>query len=59
MTTRNGTAPADLAEERQRETLAALAEVDSGRTVEHAEVQAWAAGLGRAEKSRASTKPRA
>jgi len=47
MTTRVVTAhlPKELAEERQRETLAALDEVDSGRVVEHAEVEAWAAGL--------------
>jgi len=34
-----------LAEERQRETQAALDEVTAGRAVEHAEVEAWAAGL--------------
>ena len=34
-----------LAEERQRETQAALDEVSAGRTVDHAEVEAWAAGL--------------
>jgi len=34
-----------LAEERQRETQAALDEVTAGRTVDHAEVEAWAAGL--------------
>ena len=47
MTTRVVTAhlPLDLAEKRRRETLAALEEVDSGRVVQHAEVQAWAAGL--------------
>ncbi|MGB7738194.1 MAG: hypothetical protein WBM03_03710 [Steroidobacteraceae bacterium] len=47
MTTRIVTAHLrqELAEERQRETLAALAEVYSGRVVEHAEVEAWAAGL--------------
>ena len=59
MTTRVVTAhlPNELAEERQRETLAALEEVDSGRTVKHAEVEAWAAGLARVKKFRASTKP--
>jgi predicted transcriptional regulator len=59
MTTRVVTAhlPQELAEERQRDTRAALDEVDFGRVVEHAEVEAWAAGLGRAKKSRASTKP--
>lgn len=33
-----------LAEERQRETHAALEEVTSGRAVDHSEVEAWAAG---------------
>jgi len=42
--------PQELAEKRQRETLAALDDVDSGRIVEHAEVEVWAAGLGRAKK---------
>lgn len=41
----------DLVEERHRETLAALKEVDTGRTVAHAEVQAWAAGLGGSRKT--------
>jgi predicted transcriptional regulator len=40
-----------LAEERHRETVAALKEVDAGRVVEHAEVEAWAASLGRAKKA--------
>ena len=44
--------PQELAEKRLRETLAALEEMGSGRTVEHAEVEAWAAGLGRVKKSR-------
>ena len=34
-----------LAEERQRETQAALEEVAAGLAVENAEVEAWAAGL--------------
>lgn len=34
-----------LAEERQRQTLEALREVAAGQVVEHAEVEAWAAGL--------------
>ncbi len=34
-----------LAEERQRETQAALEEVEQGLAVEHAEVEAWAAGI--------------
>jgi predicted transcriptional regulator len=49
--------PHEFAEEQQRETLAALEEVEFGRVVEHAEVQAWSAGLGRAKKARASRKP--
>jgi predicted transcriptional regulator len=48
--------PKELAEEQQRETLAALEEVKSGRVVENAEVQAWAAGLGRAKQCRARGK---
>ena len=31
-----------LDEERDRQTLAALAEVDAGATIDHAEIQAWA-----------------
>jgi predicted transcriptional regulator len=42
-----------LAEERRRETLAVLEEVDSGRIVGHAGVESWVAGLGRAWKFRA------
>lgn len=34
-----------LAAERQRETQAALDDVKAGRAVDHAEVEAWAAGL--------------
>ncbi len=34
-----------LAEERDRETRAALDEVRAGQLVEHAAVEAWAAGL--------------
>lgn len=34
-----------LAEERQRETQAALEEVTAGRVVEHAEVEGWVVGL--------------
>lgn len=34
-----------LDEERHRQTLAALAEVDAGATIDHAEVRAWAGGL--------------
>jgi predicted transcriptional regulator len=36
-----------LVEERQRETRAALEEVQAGRTLDHAEVEGWAAGLGK------------
>ena len=48
--------PKELAEERRRETLAALEDVDCGRVAEHAEVQAWAADLARVKKFRASSK---
>jgi predicted transcriptional regulator len=41
-----------LAEERRRETLAALQEVDRGRTIPQAEVESWAAGLGATKRSR-------
>ena len=34
-----------LDEERHRQTLAALAEVDAGATIDHAEVRAWGKGL--------------
>jgi predicted transcriptional regulator len=34
-----------LDEERHRQTLAALAEVNAGATIDHAEVRAWAKGL--------------
>jgi predicted transcriptional regulator len=44
--------PQELAEKRQRETLAALDDVDSGRIAEHAEVEAWTFGLGQLKKSR-------
>lgn len=33
-------------EERHRLTLEALADVDSGRTIDHRAIQAWAEGLG-------------
>lgn len=42
----------DLAEERKRETMAALAEVDAGLVVEHDEVEAWVSGLGGRARSR-------
>ena len=34
-----------LDEERHRQTLAALAEVEAGATIDHAEVRAWAKDL--------------
>lgn len=45
-----------LAEERRRETLAALREVDAGRLVEHSEIEAWATSLARSRKSRVRVK---
>ena len=41
-----------LDEERHRQTLAALAEVDAGATIEHAEVRAWSTRLAPRRKSR-------
>jgi len=41
-----------LAEERRRETLAALEEVDSGRVVDHADVETWVAGLDRPRRQK-------
>jgi predicted transcriptional regulator len=41
-----------LAEERRRETLAALEEVDSGRVLDHAEVETWVASLDRPRKQK-------
>jgi predicted transcriptional regulator len=45
-----------LAEERRRETIAALEEVDAGQVVEHEEVETWADSLGRAAKSKSRVK---
>ena len=45
-----------LAEERHRETLAALRDVDSGRLVEHDEVESWLTGLGGARRGKGRTK---
>jgi predicted transcriptional regulator len=45
MTDMTSNGHAASAEKRQRETQAALDEVAAGRTVDHAEVQAWAAGF--------------
>ena len=41
-----------LEEKRHRLTLEALADVDRKRTLDHAEVEAWAAGLGKPKRSR-------
>jgi len=41
-----------LEEKRHRLTEEALADVDAGRTLEHAEVEAWARGLGKSERSK-------
>jgi predicted transcriptional regulator len=54
-----------LAEQRRSETVAALKEVDGGQLVDHADVEVWAAGLGRTRKARSrkarssKAKPRA
>jgi predicted transcriptional regulator len=45
-----------LAEERRSETVAALRDVDAGRVIEHTEVEAWVAGLGRTRKPKARVK---
>ena len=39
-----------LEDERHRQTQEALADVDAGKTVEHADVEAWAAQLGTAKR---------
>jgi predicted transcriptional regulator len=41
-----------LEEKRHRLTLEALADVDKKRTVDHAEIDAWAEGLSRPKRSR-------
>jgi len=41
-----------LEDKRHRLTLEALADVDAGRTLEHAEVEAWAAGLAKPKSPR-------
>jgi predicted transcriptional regulator len=41
-----------LEEKRHRLTLEALADVDAGRMLEHAEVEAWTAGLGKPKRAR-------
>ena len=41
-----------LEEKRHRLTLEALADVDAGRTVDHAKIDLWAAGLGKPRRPR-------
>ncbi len=41
-----------LEEKRHRLTLDALADVDAKRTVDHAEIEAWAEGLTKAKRPR-------
>ena len=41
-----------LEDERHRQTQEALAEVDSGKTVDHIDVEAWAAKLSIAKRKR-------
>ena len=41
-----------LEEKRHRLTLEALADVDKKRSVDHAEIEAWAVGLGKPKRSR-------
>jgi predicted transcriptional regulator len=41
-----------LAEERRRETLAALNDVETGRVVEHGDVESWASGLSTKRRAR-------
>jgi predicted transcriptional regulator len=41
-----------LEEKRHRLTLEALADVKAGRTLDHAEIERWAEGLGKAKRSR-------
>jgi predicted transcriptional regulator len=47
-----------LVEERRRETLAALKEVDTGRFVEHTAVEAWSSTLDGARRAKARRKRR-
>ena len=42
----------ELEEKRHRLTLDALADVDAKRTLNHAEIEAWAAGLGKPKRRR-------
>ena len=41
-----------LEEKRHRLTLEALADVEAGRTLDHAEIEAWAEELDKAKRSR-------
>ena len=41
-----------LEEKRHRLTLEALADVEAGRTLDHAEIEAWVDGLDKAKRSR-------
>jgi len=41
-----------LEEKRHRLTLEALADVDAKRTVDHAEIEAWASGLDKPKRAR-------
>lgn len=41
-----------LEDKRHRLTLEALADVDAKRTLDHAEIEAWAEGLGKPKRSR-------
>jgi len=40
-----------LEDKRHRLTLEALADVDAGRMLDHAEVEAWAAGVGKPKRT--------
>lgn len=39
-----------LEQQRYEQTLEALAEVERGETIDHADIEAWAMGLGRPKK---------
>jgi len=41
-----------LEEKRHRLTLEALADVDAGRTLDHAEIELWVEGLGKTKRPR-------
>jgi predicted transcriptional regulator len=44
-----------LEQKRHEQTLEALAEVDQEETVDHADIEVWAAGLGKPSKRKRST----